>query len=125
MNTHHPIKKKHEPVPHDPRNEPLPEGDKHDRSRDGSERKVRKEDVDMKGSATQYPTGKNANEKGKKTEVTEDEYGLPTGTLEGSTTRGSRPETPADPLADRSDGKGEAQRGRDRSMESDPIDPKL
>ena len=71
MNNQHPIKKRHEPLPHDPRNEPIPESDQKGRSKEGAEKEARKEEgVGMKGPGNQLAQD-NA--------VTEDEYGIPTG----------------------------------------------
>jgi|GEM_PF-2546409 len=87
MNSQHPIRKKQEPVPHDPRNEPLPESDKEGRSQERTEKKVRN-DLDLKGSATALPTGRANNKVPKENVETEDEYGLPTGIPIGQTAHG-------------------------------------
>ena len=79
MSNEHPIKKAPGTVPHDPRNEPLPETgtEKGNRSAEEAEREARKEEgLDMKGLKT---SGKKANGPREDNAVTEDEYGMPTG----------------------------------------------
>lgn len=135
MDTKHPTEKKPEPIPHDPRNEPIPEPktDKDSRSAEERERKARKEEgVDMKGSQDKLPTGKETNARKEENVVTEDEYGMPTGIQTGQTTRGAYSTDPATGVgryADHRAGKfgadDVAQPGNDGSVEPDPIDPKL
>lgn len=141
MDTKHPIKKKPEPIPHDPRNEPIPVPDtgKGSRSAEEAERKARKEEgVDMKGSKDKLPNGQEANKVKEESEfkeenvVIEDEYGMPTGIQTGQTTRGSYstdPATGAGRYADHRAGRfgtsNVAQPGNDQEVEPDPIDPQL
>ena len=83
----HPIRKKNTPIPHDPRNEPLPEGDQPDRPKEGAEKDARiEEGVGLKGADHKLPTGKPARDERGEQRVTEDEYGLPTGIRTGPTT---------------------------------------
>jgi hypothetical protein len=115
MNSHHPIKKKHGPIPHDPRNEPLPEGDHEGRSREGKEARL-EEGVEMKGSERKYPSGENAVGPRKESAETEDEYGLPTGI---------RRATPAnsDRRAGSSDAEDVEQRGKGRNVKPGTTGP--
>lgn len=135
MNTQHPIEKKPETIPHDPRNEPLPETDrdKGARSPEEAERKAREEEgLDMKNQKNAFPTGMEEQGSKKENMVIEDEYGMPTGIQTGQTTRGSYstdPATGAGRYADHRAGKfgtsDVAQPGNDQQVEPDPIDPQL
>ncbi len=111
METNHPIKKKHEPVPHDPRNEPLPENDQPDRSGERSEKEVRKEaGVGMKKNDLPDLNGPRS-----KTEETEDEYGLPTGIRIDTPQKDSRP----------ADFSNKAKPGNEKVSGRGTVDPKL
>ena len=93
MDTQHPIKKKPDPIPHDPRNEPIPEGkpDSGSRSAEEAERKARKEEgLDMKNPNDQLPSGKETTAPDEVDMEIEDEYGLPTGIHTGKATQPER-----------------------------------
>lgn len=136
MNTAHPKKndkpERHGPIPHDPRDEPLPTGkpDEKNRSREEAEEEARREEgVDMKQKERDIP--KELSEDAVIVNPTADDE-LPTGIQTGQTTRGSYSTDTstgggryADHRAGRFGTTDVAQPGNDQTVEPDPIDPEL
>lgn len=136
MQTQAPIKEGSETIPHDPRNEPIPEPSQGDdqRTSEKSEKEARqeegvamkaKEDIRRNNDRQAPPLSENS-------VLIKDENILPTGIQTGQTTRGAYStdtSTGAGRYADHRAGTfgvdDVAQPGNDEEVEPDPIDPKF
>ena len=126
MKTAHPKGKDPKTIPHDPRNEPIPEEEEQDEPNEKVEEEARKEaGVDMKQRQDGFPRELRPDQVIVNPTMGE----MPTGIQTGQTTRGSYstdPATGAGRYADHRAGtfgtEDVAQPGNDEDVEPDPVD---